>query len=105
MDDPIHSRTWDISSFRTTKVYFLVKTLVAQALEENKLQKEIIHTIRIFEGKFEGMCQEVFYIKIMVSNAYEEFGKGKKVEGSTSLIGAPSNPIVLDGQPELFKAS
>jgi hypothetical protein len=57
VEDPIHSRTWDTKYFKIAETYSLVKTLVSQALEKNKEeQQEILHTIRIFEEKFESMC-------------------------------------------------
>jgi hypothetical protein len=40
-------------------------------------KKEILHTIKIFEGKFEEMCQMVFGIKIKVSKVEYGPGEGK----------------------------
>jgi hypothetical protein len=47
--------------------------------------QEILHEIRIFERKFEVMCQMVFDIKIIVSKVAEDVGKVKHVEASSSI--------------------
>jgi hypothetical protein len=36
VDDPMYSRTWDTKFFKIVETYWLVKTLVAQALNKNK---------------------------------------------------------------------
>jgi hypothetical protein len=74
VEDPIHSRTLDNKYFRITETYWLMKTLITQALEKkNKEEKQgIFHTIIIFESKFEAMCKVVFGIKILVSMVAED---------------------------------
>jgi hypothetical protein len=69
----------------TAKTCWFVKTLIAQALVNVKVeQQDIFHALRIFEGKFEVVCGVVFGVKITIMKAPEEAHKGKREMGSTS---------------------
>jgi hypothetical protein len=49
--------------FRIAKIYSLVKTMIPHALQKKQHeQKDILHTIKIFEGKFEVVCKAIFGI-------------------------------------------
>ena len=57
--DQNHYHTRDTKFFKIDEIYFLLKTLIAQDLEKNKEEKQdILHTIIIFEGKFEAICKK-----------------------------------------------
>jgi hypothetical protein len=72
----------------------LVKSLIAQALEKRKdEQHDILHTIRIFEGKFEAMCKVVFGIGISVTQVTDEDENIKQEEVSLGLGGTQANPL------------
>lgn len=68
VENPIHSWNWDIKYFKIIETYWLLKMMVAQALDKNKEeQQEILHTIQIFEGKCDAMSWTDFGIKIIIS--------------------------------------
>jgi hypothetical protein len=55
----------------------MVKAMITQPMEEKQDEhKDILHTIQIFEGKFEVVCKVVFGISITVTLVEEE-KKGK----------------------------
>jgi hypothetical protein len=78
VDDPVYSWTRDTKYFQIVKTNWLVKTLVAQELEKAKEdQQEILHTLKIFEGKFAVVCSTMFGVRIVVSHVTGAEGKGK----------------------------
>jgi hypothetical protein len=77
VEDLVDLCTWNIKYFRIIEVDWLVKTSVAQALEKVKEdQQSIIHTLRIFEGKFKIVCSSVFGVKITVSTMTDTEANG-----------------------------
>jgi hypothetical protein len=85
VEDPIHSIIGDAKYFRLTETYWFVKTMVAQALVNVKVEhQDILHSLGIFEGVFEVVCGVVFGVKIIIKKAPEEEDKGKREMGSTS---------------------
>jgi N-glycosylase/DNA lyase len=99
--DHVYSRTRNTKYFRISKTYWLVKMLVAQDLEKAKEdQQELLHSIKNFEGKFEADYSAVFGVKIIVTKAIDEDGKGKTRFGSNSFMGTYVNPIKVDDVPQ-----
>jgi len=52
----MYSRTWDTKLYKIMENYWIMKEMVAHALEKCKEDhKFILHIVRIFECKFEVM--------------------------------------------------
>jgi hypothetical protein len=63
--DPFYSRTRDIKYFKVLEKYWIVKAMVGQALEKSmEERRDIMHSIRIFEGKFELLYHIVVWDQI-----------------------------------------
>jgi hypothetical protein len=101
VEDLAYWRKRDTKYLRIAETYQLVKTLVAQALEKDKEdQQEIVHSLRIFEGKFKAVCSKVFGVKIIITKVIDEDDKGKTRIGSTSSVGTRVNLIRVDDAPQ-----
>ena len=71
--------------------------MVGQALENTmEERRDILHSICIFEEKYELLCQSQFHIIFKVSLVGDQGTKWKQEGGSFSSTGTKYNPIDLD---------
>lgn len=98
--DPVYSKTKDTKYFKIVETYWTVKAMLGQALELTTEEKrDILHTIHIFEGKFELLCLSKFRIRFKVSPSGEHGAKQQQDGGSANFSGTKDNPIDLDSDP------
>jgi len=66
-------------------------------------QQDIIQSLCISKEKFEVVFREVFGVKVSVSKAPKEDGKGKREMGSTSSVETKENRIRVDMDKQQIK--
>jgi hypothetical protein len=97
LHDPLYSCTRETKFFKTMELYWHVKAMVAQTLEKCMVeQTKILHTIEIFQGKFELMCQSAYGIKFKVLKASSYSGPSKPLVDGLASIGNRDCPITID---------
>jgi hypothetical protein len=69
VDNPLYSRTWETKYFKLVETYWIVKYMVAKAVEKVEKENETtLQVVKMVEGKVKLFYRSQFGIKFRVTS-------------------------------------